>query len=90
MVFTQPVLYEFPDIEMPTLLIIGTRDRSAIGVDSAPEALREKLGRYDRLGKETARAIPNAKLVELDGVGHVPQYEAFNRYMSALLEFLQQ
>jgi len=90
MIFTQPVLYEFPDIKTPTLLIIGTRDRSAIGVDRAPEALRDKLGRYDRLGKATAQAIPNAKLVELSGIGHVPQYEAFDRYMPALLEFLQQ
>lgn len=90
MIFTQPVLYEFPDIQTPTLLIIGTRDRSAIGVDRAPKSLRDKLGRYDQLGKDTARAIPNAKLVELDGVGHVPQYEAFDRYISAFLQFLQQ
>ncbi len=31
MVTTQPVLYEFPDLREPTLLIIGERDRTAIG-----------------------------------------------------------
>ncbi|AMX01340.1 alpha/beta fold hydrolase [Microbulbifer thermotolerans] len=89
MIFTQPVVYEFPDLKAPTLLIIGTRDRTAIGRDRAPQALKDKLGRYDQLGKKTANAIPNGTLVELEGVGHVPQYEAFDRYMRAFLEFLQ-
>lgn len=90
MVFTQPVVYEFSDIKAPTLLIIGTRDRTAIGANRAPEKVRAKLGRYDQLGKETARAIPNAQLVELGGVGHVPQFEDFDRYMAAFGKFLRQ
>ncbi|WP_231491411.1 alpha/beta fold hydrolase [Microbulbifer sp. HZ11] len=89
MVFTQPVLYEFGDLKAPTLLIIGTRDRTAIGRNRAPESTRADLGRYDRLGKVTAEAIPNAQLVELDGIGHVPQFEDFDRYMAALTEFLK-
>lgn len=90
MVFTQPVLYEFPDIRTPTLLIIGTRDRTAIGRDRAPAPVQKTLGRYDRLGKKTAEAIPNATLVELDDVGHVPQFEAFGPYMKSFRDFLQQ
>lgn len=31
MIFTQPVVYEFQNLNVPTLLIIGTRDRTAIG-----------------------------------------------------------
>lgn len=89
MVFTQPVLYEFPDIEAPTLLIIGTRDRTAIGAGRAPESVRAKLGRYDRLGEKTAEAIPDAQLVELDDIGHVPQFEDIDRYMAAFSDFLQ-
>lgn len=90
MVFTQPVLYEFPDIKAPTLLIIGTRDRTAIGANRAPESVRTKLGRYDQLGEKTAKVIPDAQLVELDNVGHVPQFEDFDRYMAAFSQFLQQ
>ncbi|WP_078083842.1 alpha/beta fold hydrolase [Microbulbifer mangrovi] len=89
MVFTQPVVYEFEDLRAPTLLIIGTRDRTAIGRNRATQAAKEKLGRYDQLGKATAEKIPNATLVELDNIGHVPQYEAFDRYMGRFSEFLE-
>jgi len=33
MIFTQPVLYEFGRLKTPTLLVIGQRDRTAIGKD---------------------------------------------------------
>jgi pimeloyl-ACP methyl ester carboxylesterase len=88
MIFNQPVVYEFPEIKVPTLLIIGTRDRTALGRNRAPEDVRDQLGRYDQLGARTAEAIPNAKLVELEGIGHVPQYEAYDDYIEALTDFL--
>ncbi|KTC36685.1 alpha/beta hydrolase, partial [Pseudomonas sp. ABAC21] len=33
MILTQPVYYEFKDLKMPTLLLIGTSDNTAIGKD---------------------------------------------------------
>src|SRR5690606_862478 len=67
MIFTQPVLYEFENIKSPTLLIIGTRDRTAIGKNNVKnEKIRERMGQYQILGKETQKKIPNSKLVELD------------------------
>jgi pimeloyl-ACP methyl ester carboxylesterase len=88
MIFTQPVVYEFPLVRVPSLLIIGTRDRTALGRDRVSPQIAATLGDYSTLGKKTAAAIPNAQLVELDGVGHVPQYEAFDRYIDALKTFL--
>ena len=88
MIFSQPVVHEFPDVPVPTLLIIGTRDRTALGRNRAPEDVRDQLGRYDQLGARTAKAIPDAKLVELEGIGHVPQYEAYDDYIEALTDFL--
>jgi pimeloyl-ACP methyl ester carboxylesterase len=88
MAFTQPVLYEFPLIKNETLLIIGVRDRTAVGKNWAPKPTAEKLGRYDLLGKKAARSIPKAKLIEIPKVGHMPQVEAFDKYMKAVLEFL--
>ncbi|MCH5683782.1 alpha/beta hydrolase [Niabella sp. W65] len=38
MIFTQPVVYEFEKIKAPTLLIIGTRDRTALGKELASAA----------------------------------------------------
>ncbi len=88
MIFTQPVLHEFPDIAVPTLLIIGQRDRTAIGRDRVGEDVAASLGDYPTLGRSAADAIPGAELLELEGVGHVPQFEAFEPTMAALLEFL--
>lgn len=89
MAFTQPVVHDFPRITAPTLLIVGTRDRTAIGKGRASADVKPTLGRYDLLGKQAHAAIPGSKLVELDGVGHIPQLEAWDRYLEALTEFIQ-
>jgi len=90
MVFTQPVVYEFKNIKAPTLLIIGTRDRTAIGKNKVKDAaVREKMGLYQNLGKETRDKIPNSTLVELDNVGHLPHIEAFDRFIGPFMEFLK-
>lgn len=89
MIFTQPVVYEFEHIQAPTLLIIGQRDRTALGKAQAPEEARKTLGNYPALGKQTRDKIKNAKLVELDNVGHLPHIEAFDHFIQPLLQFLQ-
>lgn len=88
MIFTQPVVYEFGNIKCPTLLIIGTRDRTTIGKERATKEMQAKMGLYNELGKKTQRAIPNSTLVELDNVGHLPHIEAFDRFIRPLSEFL--
>lgn len=89
MIFTQPVLYEFGDLRVPTLLLVGLRDRTAVGSAWAPPEVAATLGDYTVLGKRARDAIPNAELVELEGVGHMPQVQAFERYSAALLAFLR-
>jgi pimeloyl-ACP methyl ester carboxylesterase len=89
MIFTQPVVHEFENIKVPTLLIIGQRDRTALGKANAPADVREKLGNYPELGRSTAKKIPQSKLVELEGVGHLPHIEAFERFIGPLKAFLQ-
>lgn len=88
MIFTQPVVYELGNVRPPTLLIIGTRDRTALGKPLVSEATRQTMGLYDRLGELTQKAIPDAKLVEIEYVGHLPHIEAFDRFIAPLLEFL--
>ncbi|MHA4967538.1 alpha/beta fold hydrolase [Pseudomonas extremorientalis] len=88
MIFTQPVYYEFKDLKMPTLLLIGTSDNTAIGKDVAPPAVKAKLGNYAVLGKQAAKLIPHATLVEFPGLGHAPQMEEPARFHAALLQGL--
>ena len=89
MIYTQPVVYDFEKITAPTLLIIGTRDRTAIGKGDAPKELQPLMGLYQKLGKETQKKIKNSKLVELDNVGHSPHIEVFDRFIKPLLEFIK-
>lgn len=89
MVITQPVVYEFKNIQCPTLLIIGTRDRTAIGKERAPKEIQAKMGLYTELGKKTQQAIPNSKLMELDNIGHLPHIEAFDQFIKPLTEFIK-
>jgi pimeloyl-ACP methyl ester carboxylesterase len=88
MIFTQPVLYEFEDLRVPTLLIIGQRDRTAIGKNLVQKEISTTMGNYPKLGKQTAAKIKNSQLVELDDVGHLPHIEAFSRFIMPLVDFL--
>lgn len=89
MIYTQPVIYEFPHIASPTLLMIGQRDRTAPGRNLATKEVAETLGDYPKIGREAASRIPGAKLVEIEGAGHLPQVEKFDVYERALLDFLK-
>ncbi|MDP9960995.1 alpha/beta fold hydrolase [Chryseobacterium lathyri] len=89
MIYNQPVCYEFKNIKTPTLLIIGTRDRTAIGKDRAPKDLQPKMGQYQELGKKTQQEIAGSKLVELENVGHLPHIEVYPKFFSALYEFIK-
>lgn len=90
MMFTQPIVYELGELMMPTQLIIGQRDRSALGRAWVSPEVSARLGDYPRLGRAAADAIPDARLVELEGLGHMPHYEDFTRCFEALRAFLDE
>ncbi len=88
MIYTQPVVYEFPQLKMPVLLLIGLKDTTAIGKDAAPAEIRPKLGNYPELAKRTAGAIPKATLVTFPEMGHAPQMQDPVQFHRALLKGL--
>jgi pimeloyl-ACP methyl ester carboxylesterase len=83
------VLYELDKLTVPTLLIVGDKDTTALGKDLAPPEARAKLGNYPELGKNAARLIPKAKLIEFPDFGHAPQIRDAEAFHKALLENLQ-
>jgi pimeloyl-ACP methyl ester carboxylesterase len=87
-ILSQPVVYEFPLIKARTLVMIGTRDNTAIGKAWSPPDVQKKLGNYMVLGRATADAIPGAALVEFDNLGHSPQVQDSESYHKALLTWL--
>ncbi len=89
MILTQPVVHDLPRLRVPTRLIIGLRDKTALGRSFAAPDVAATMGDYVTLGKRAQAAIPGAELVELPGVGHIPQVEAFDAYEQALVGFLR-
>ncbi len=88
MIYTQPVLHEFPLLRVPTLLLIGLKDTTAIGKDAAPPALRPRLGNYPDLARHAVHRMPNATLVTFADMGHAPQMQDPARFHEALLKGL--
>jgi pimeloyl-ACP methyl ester carboxylesterase len=88
MIYTQPVFYEFEQLRMPVLMLIGEKDNTAIGKALAPAEMRKTLGIYAKLGKEAADRIPGATLVTFEDLGHSPQIQAPERFHEALLKGL--
>jgi pimeloyl-ACP methyl ester carboxylesterase len=74
MIYVEPTVYERPHIKAKTLVLSGAED--------GPN--------FRALAKEVADAIPGAELVLLDNVGHVPQFEAPDRFFPRLVQFLNQ
>lgn len=88
MIFTQPVVYEFQNLQMPVMLIIGQRDRTALGKNLVSEDVAATMGNYPELGRKVAKEIKNITLVEISGIGHLPHIENFERFAEPLLKFL--
>lgn len=89
MIFTGSVVNEFDQLTVPTHLILGTRDTTGPGRGWKKEGVDYQLGRYDQLGQTVVEQIPEARLYELEGVGHMPQFEAFDRYRQQLDKIFQ-
>ncbi len=62
-----------PRIKIPVLLVHGTED---------------KIAPIERTSVALSKVLPNAKLVRLEGHGHLPEVEAWPRVNPLLLEFL--
>jgi pimeloyl-ACP methyl ester carboxylesterase len=89
MIYSQPVLYEFGELRMPVLLVIGDKDTTAFGKDAAPPEVRATLGNYPKLGQDAASRIPHVHLVEFPDLGHSPQIQAPEAFHKTLLDWLR-
>lgn len=73
MLYADPVVHDWPHIKAKTLVIGGTED--------GPN--------FPTLAKNVADTIPNAELVLIDNVGHIPHLEAPDQFHAELIRFLK-
>ena len=84
MVYTQPVAHEFSQLKVPTVLINGQLDRTAIGKAWAPETNKKRMGLYPQLGRRFKSQVKGAKLVEIPNRGHTPFIQDFAEFAKIL------
>ena len=85
MIYEQPVVYEFANLKVPTVLFIGLEDKTIVGKGLLTSEQQSAHGQYKLLGKQTAAKIPGAKLIEFANCGHIPHLEVPEKFIVALL-----
>lgn len=85
MIYEQPVVHEFINVRVPTVLFIGKEDKTIVGKGLLSTDQQALHGQYRFLGKQTAAKIPGAKIVEFEGCGHIPHIEIPTEFNVALL-----
>jgi len=88
MIYQQPVVYEFKNITVPTLIIIGQSDRTIVGKKLVPKEKLSEHGQYPELGKALYQQIKKTTLIELPGVGHIPHIQSPEKFKESVLKFL--
>ena len=88
MIMIQPVVYELQNIKASTLLIVGSLDKTALGKDQVSKEVQKTMGNYTELAEKTQRIIPDCELEIIEGAGHLPHIESFDKFSKALLDFL--
>ncbi|WP_202971531.1 alpha/beta fold hydrolase [Methylophaga nitratireducenticrescens] len=88
MILTQPVVYEFKNLQMPTLLLIGEQDNTAVGKNLTPKDKQSELGNYPKISQQVADQIPDATLITFKELGHSPQIQASDKFHQTLIENL--
>jgi len=88
-IFTEDITTKFSKISVPTSLIIGTRDRTGPGRGWKKSGVDYLLGQYQNLGQQAAGLIPNAHLYTMEGLGHLPHIEDFERFKSVFIQALK-
>ena len=84
MIYEQPVVYEFQNIKVPTILFIGKEDKTIVGKGLLTPDQQAIHGQYRLLGKQTAAKIPGAKIIEFEACGHIPHIEIPTEFLVAL------
>jgi len=90
MIFTQPVVYEFDQLQVPTLLIIGELDKTALGKNLVSDDVKKTMGNYPTLARQTVDKIKNAQLVIIPHTGHLPHIESFDQFIKNVNAFIKQ
>jgi pimeloyl-ACP methyl ester carboxylesterase len=88
MIYREPVRDQYRDIRAKTLMFAGTADQSVPLKAYAPPDVAGTIPSISQAALEAVKDIPNAHLISVPNVGHVPHLEAPELFRKSVLEFL--
>jgi pimeloyl-ACP methyl ester carboxylesterase len=88
MIYQNPVRGFFARLNAPVLLMAGDQDHGVPLLSYASPEMRGKIPGLIEAAREVVLEIPDGKLVEFAGLGHVPHLEAPEQFEKAVLGFL--
>ena len=89
MIYEQPILYDLPKINLPTLILVGALDRTFIGKEMLSPKKQQLHGNFPLLAKNAGKKINKSQVVILPGVGHIPHIQSLDMFRKNVLAFLK-
>jgi pimeloyl-ACP methyl ester carboxylesterase len=90
LIYTQPVVYELKYLKMPTLLIVGSEDRTIVGKGYLNDSIKNQHGNYPALAQQAKQQISNCTLILIPGVGHIPHIQQPEKFKEVIMNFLKE
>ncbi|KPZ70248.1 Haloalkane dehalogenase [Shewanella sp. P1-14-1] len=88
-IFSENIVDRLSQVTSQTFLIIGTRDTTGPGRGWLKDGVTKTLGEYKALGKQANDLVKGSVLFELEGLGHMPQYEDYDVFIKAFNKALE-
>lgn len=89
MIYEQPVLYEFKNLSMPVLLIVGQKDRTILGKNLISKKKQALHGNFPALAKKAAAIMKDGRVIVVPGVGHIPHIQTPEIFNLDVVNFLK-
>jgi pimeloyl-ACP methyl ester carboxylesterase len=88
-IFSENIVARLSQISNETFIIIGTRDKTGPGRGWLKPGVTRELGNYKKLANNSHKLIKGSTLIELDGLGHMPQFEDYDAFSKAFDQALE-
>ena len=89
MLYDQPVLYEFKNLAMPVLIIVGQKDRTIPGKKLLSKKQQAIHGNFPVLAQKAGHQMKYAKVIIIPGVGHIPHIQTTVIFNKEVVDFLR-
>lgn len=89
MIYEGPVLYEFKNLSIPVLIIVGEVDKTIPNKELLNPQQLKQHGNFSLLAKKTRALVHDCQLIILPGVGHIPHLQTGTLFNRQVFTFLQ-